>query len=156
MERIVKVTGRRGNDPHFAFYYPLGCSYLWLQMPALALLWLAVSSSPVAADATLRGVAAEGRLTIATRARTASAIHSLMWNGREFIDDYDHGRQLQSASNHGVVRFDFCPEGYNPTQAGSVNDGAGPTSTSIVLSEQVIGNQLISSGKMAFWQARAN
>lgn len=27
----------------------------------------------------------------------AGAICSLTWNGQQFIDDYDHGRQLQSA-----------------------------------------------------------
>ncbi len=104
-------------------------------------------------DVTLSGIAAGKPITISTSARTASAVNSLVWNGVDFIDDHDHGRQLQSASNHGLSGVAFCPEGYNPTQAGSVNDGAGPTSSSTLISEQVTNNQLRTAGKMAFWQA---
>ncbi len=111
------------------------------------------SGLPALADVTLTGTAAGHPIAISTGARTASAVRSVVWNGVEFIDDHDHGRQLQSASNHGVVGNAFCPEGYNPTQAGSVNDGAGPTSTSTLISEEVVDNQLSTSGKMAFWQA---
>ncbi len=108
---------------------------------------------PVLADVSLTGSAAGHSITVSTSARTASAVNSLVWNGVDFIDDHDHGRQLQSASNHGVVGQAFCPEGYNPTQAGSVNDGAGPFSTSTLISEHVVNNQLTTSGMMAFWQA---
>lgn len=70
----------------------------------------------------------------------------------QFIDDHDHGRQLQSASNHDVEGHAFCPEGHNPTEGGSVNDGAGGSSTSQVLSEEVVGNQLSTSARLAYWQ----
>ncbi len=120
----------------------------------LLLTLLLLNHGPAAlADVTLSGIAAGHPIAISTSARTASAVSSVVWNGVEFIDDHDHGRQLQSASNHGVVGQAFCAEGYNPTQAGSVNDGAGPTSTSTLTAEQVVGNQLTTSGKMAFWQA---
>ncbi len=63
-----------------------------------------------------RGTAAD-RIVIRTTHRLAGAVDSLTWNGREFIDSVDHGRQLQSASN-----FDcggtILAETFNPTEAG--------------------------------------
>jgi hypothetical protein len=72
-------------------------------------------------------------IRISASTRTAGAIDSLTWNGREFLNSYDHGRQLQTA-----VIIDNYGECYNPTQAGSSNDGLASTSTSVlegVLSE---------------------
>ncbi|MEZ5949737.1 MAG: hypothetical protein R3C12_11080 [Planctomycetaceae bacterium] len=70
--------------------------------------------------------------------------------GRNFIDSTDHGRQLQSASN-----FDagspMIPETFNPTEAGSVFDGAGPTSSSRLLHALATGNRLQTTTQMAFW-----
>lgn len=61
----------------------------------------------------------------------AGAICSLRWNNKEFVNNHDHGRQIQSAAN---FRFplssprsnigdgsDF-PETYNPTEAGNNRD----------------------------------
>ena len=83
---------------------------------------------PTTGDAVIRGPAGPSEIVITTRSRVAGAIDSLTWGGREFIDSFDHGRQLQSASN-----FDgggrFVPETFNPTEAGSRADGRGPTST---------------------------
>ena len=77
----------------------------------------------------IRRSAGESEIVITTRPRVAGAIHSLTWNGKEFIDSFDHGRQLQSAAN-----FDcggrFTPETFNPTEAGSRRNGAGATSSS--------------------------
>jgi hypothetical protein len=143
--------------PWPAKHHPLGAHLLpGAHLPGAMLLaaWLVLGSGPTAlAAVTLSGVAAGHPIALSTSARTASAVSSVVWNGVEFIDDHDHGRQLQSASNHGVVGQPFCAEGYNPTQAGSVNDGAGPTSTSTLTAELVAGNQLTTAGKMAFWQA---
>jgi len=52
-----------------------------------------------AGDATIRGVAGSSEITIRTTSRLAGAIDSLTWNGKEFIDSFDHGRQLQSAAS---------------------------------------------------------
>jgi len=75
---------------------------------------------------------------------------SLTWNGKEFINSTDHGRQLQSASN-----FDsgsaFTGETFNPTEAGSRPDGAGEQSTSRLLHYIARGNQLQTTNQMAFW-----
>ena len=68
-------------------------------------------------------------LVIRTTARLAGAIDSVRWDGVEFIDSHDHGRQLQSAINADVDGV-FHAECYNPTEAGSVVDALGPKTTS--------------------------
>jgi hypothetical protein len=101
-------------------------------------------------DAVIRAPFGNSEIVITTTARLAGAIHSVTWNGREFIDSADHGRQLQSASS-----FDNTPkagpETFNPTEAGGRLDGAGPRSTSRVLAVSTAGNVLRTRTRMAFW-----
>ena len=96
--------------------------------------------------------AGSSEIVVTTTARLAGAIHSLTWNGREFIDSADHGRQLQSALNCDTGQ-PIAAETYNPTEAGSRNDGAGPTSTSRLLHQVIDGRQLQTTTQMAFWLA---
>lgn len=107
-------------------------------------------AAPALGDATIRAKAGTSEIVIQTTARTAGAIHSLTWGGREFVDSFDHGRQIQSASN-----FDsgekFIPEVFNPTEAGSMADGRGDTSTSKLLELSAKGNTLVTLNRMAFW-----
>jgi hypothetical protein len=104
----------------------------------------------VSGEATIRRPAGASEIVIRTTDRLAGAIHSLTWNDREFIDSFDHGRQLQSASN-----FDagtpITAETFNPTEAGSRNDGAGPSSTSRLLHLVAKTNELLTTNQMAFW-----
>ena len=99
-----------------------------------------------------RAPAGVSEIVLTTTARLAGAIHSLTWNGREFINSTDHGRQLQSASS-----FDNSAtanaETFNPTEAGSRRDGAGPHSTSKLLELRSTGNELFTRTQMAFWLA---
>ncbi len=92
----------------------------------------------------------------------AGAICSLRWRNKEFINDLDRGRQLQSAAN-----YSLNAEGYNPTEAGSVIDGqysSGniplqgivPSPNPLMSSSNLRGrwstsNELATSIKMAFW-----
>ncbi|MFX7820800.1 hypothetical protein ABTK26_21005, partial [Acinetobacter baumannii] len=76
-------------------------------------------------------------------------IHSLTWNGKEFIDSADHGRQLQSAINLDCGKA-IRAETFNPTEAGSRRDGAGPTSSSRLLKLSAKGNTLETLSRMAF------
>ncbi len=103
-------------------------------------------------NSVIRAQTGQSEIVITTTSRLAGAIHSLTWNGKEFIDSVDHGRQVQSASN-----FDagtpFTPETFNPTEAGSVKDGAGPTSSSRLLHLIAKGNVLQTTSQMAFWLA---
>lgn len=83
---------------------------------------------------------------IVARAANAfgGAISSLTWNGKEFINSSDHGRELQSASS-----FDGLGESYNPTEAGANLDRY--LSTSLVRSLSTRGNVLEGETQMAFW-----
>lgn len=103
-------------------------------------------------DSVIRARAGDSEIVITTAARLAGAIHSLTWNGREFVNSADHGRQIQSASN-----FDagspFTPETFNPTEAGSVVDGAGSKSSSRLLHLIAKGRELQTTNQMAFWLA---
>src|SRR6185312_14270838 len=81
-------------------------------------------------------------------ARVAGAIDSLTWRGTAFINSYDHGRELQSASS-----FNNWGECFNPTEAGSRDDGTGWTSTSRLLSLRVERQRLTTRTRMAFWLA---
>ncbi len=118
----------------------------------IALAVCARAAPPPSGDSTIRGVAGKSEIVITATTRCAGAIHSLTWGGKEFIDSHDHGRQLQSASN-----FDFgtpiLNETFNPTEAGSARDGAGPKSSSILLSQKAEGNALETRTQMAFWLA---
>ncbi|MBA4065179.1 MAG: hypothetical protein C0501_15980 [Isosphaera sp.] len=117
--------------------------------PLLAAL-LALAPPPVSGDATVRGRAGPSDIVVTTTTRVAGAIHSLTWHGREFVDSADHGRQVQSASNFDGGRA-FVPEVFNPTEAGSLADGAGPRSTSRLLELAAKDNQLVTLTRMAFW-----
>jgi hypothetical protein len=122
----------------------------------LSLGWLASLATLSAAlpegNATIRARAGASEIVIRTTARLAGAIHSLTWNGREFIDSTDHGRQLQSASNLDAGT-PLSNETYNPTEAGSQLDGAGGKSSSRLLHLRVEPNALQTVIQMAFWLA---
>lgn len=98
-------------------------------------------------DATIQAHNVMGAtLSISTSHRVAGAIDSVIWNGYEFINRADHGRELQSASS-----FDGLGECFNPTEAGSERDDTGPTSTSVLLSIDTSNNELKTTSLMAFW-----
>ncbi|MES2791141.1 MAG: hypothetical protein V4719_16120 [Planctomycetota bacterium] len=112
----------------------------------------AAEPAPPSGNAVIRAPAHGSEIVITTTARLAGAIHSVTWNGTEFIDSFDHGRQLQSASNLDL-QSPFSAETFNPTEAGSMDDGAGPTSTSRLLHLVTTPNSLQSTTQMAFWLA---
>lgn len=101
-------------------------------------------------NGSIRGRFNDSDIVITTTSRLAGAIHSLTWNGKEFINSTDHGRQLQSASNLDLNSA-FSGETFNPTEAGSRHDGAGNKSTSRLLHYIAKDNQLQTTSQMAFW-----
>lgn len=122
----------------------------------LGVLLLAQTARICAADpegnATIRAPAGKSEIVITTTHRLAGAIHSLTWNGKEFINSVDHGRQLQSASNlDGGTPI--TAETFNPTEAGSRDDGAGDKSSSRLLHWRIEPNALQTTTQMAFWLA---
>jgi hypothetical protein len=100
---------------------------------------------------TIRRAAGPSEIVLTTTPRLAGAIHSLTWNGREFIDSADHGRQLQSASAFDNGTAWSNSEEFNPTEAGSVRDGDQQTSTSRLLHKVVGPDFLQTTIQMAFW-----
>lgn len=91
-------------------------------------------------------------LIIETTNRLAGAVHSIRWQGQEFIDSADHGRQLQSASSFdAMLDEEFWAERYNPTEAGSRRDGATNHSSSRLLGIDASSAELKTSTQMAFW-----
>ena len=111
-----------------------------------------LSAAMADGDAQIRAQAGDSEIVITTTRRLAGAIDSLVWHGREFINSTDHGRQLQSACS-----FDNTPtanaETFNPTEAGSRDDGAGTNTTSRLLELVARGNHLHTRTQMAFWLA---
>lgn len=118
-------------------------------MTALVLAGL-LAQAAVSGDATIRAQAGKSELVIKTTSRLAGAIDSVRWDGKEFIDSTDHGRQLQSASNLDAGS-PLTDETYNPTEAGSRADHVGPKSTSVLLELKAGDHGLETRSKMAFW-----
>ena len=106
----------------------------------------------VSGDAEISGTIGGKPLVIRTTSRLAGAIDSVKWDGVEFIDSHDHGRQLQSALNADVDGV-FHVECYNPTEAGSVVDALGPKSTSRLEFLSTKDGILTTRTRMAFWLA---
>jgi hypothetical protein len=125
-------------------------SYSLALVGGLIFLLAAEASPPPDGNAVIRAKAGPSEIVITTTNRVAGAIHSLTWNGKEFLDSTDHGRQLQSASNLDCGQT-IHDETYNPTEAGSRADGAGPTSSSKLLRIHAEGAELTTMVRMAFW-----
>lgn len=113
---------------------------------------LPLFAKPPDGNAQIRATIRDSTAVITTTRRLAGAIDSFEWNGQEFINSTDHGRQLQSACSFDNRR-DAGAETFNPTEAGSRRDGAGPDSTSRLLKIAARGNRLRTRTQMAFWLA---
>ena len=95
-------------------------------------------------------VATNGAIIVqADTVRFAGAISSLRFNGFEYVNTVDHGRELQSA-----VSFDNLGECWNPTEAGSRADGSGPLSSSVFVGGTITSKSKFSTrALMANWLA---
>jgi hypothetical protein len=111
---------------------------------------ISVAAEPPKGDSVIRARAGRSEIVITTTNRLAGAIHSLTWNGKEFIDSTDHGRQLQSAANFDCGK-DLIAETYNPTEAGSRADGVSDKSSSRLQRIRPRGAELETTVQMAFW-----
>jgi len=80
----------------------------------------------------------------------AGAINSLVFRGVEYVDNFDHGRQIQTA-----LQVDNLGECFNPTEAGSNADGAKQSTSSVLLSVSTAGNVLRTVTRPAFWLSPA-
>jgi hypothetical protein len=113
---------------------------------------IALAGAPVASgDAVIRAPAGGSEIVIKATSRMAGAIESLQWGGKEFIDDSDHGRELQTCWNGNAGVEPIADETFNPTEAGSLDDDRGAASSSRLLEIQARGNQLETFSQPAFW-----
>jgi len=87
-----------------------------------------------------------GTISVSTSTQFAGAVSSIKWGNKEFINNWDHGRQLQLNSQF-FNRY-IC---YNPYEAGSFDDAKSPTSTSKLLSITASGNRLEATTQMAWY-----
>ena len=120
---------------------------LFFVMLPIALAGAAVTSR----DAVIRAPAGGSEIVIKATSRMAGAIESLQWGGKEFINDSDHGRELQTCWNGNAGEEPEAVETFNPTEAGSLDDRLGATSSSRLLEIQARGNQLETLSQPAFW-----
>jgi alpha-tubulin suppressor-like RCC1 family protein len=119
------------------------------EIGALLLFGITAGRAQVNGNATINGSAFGLPLTVSTSNQFAGAISSIKWGGKEYINNWDHGRQLQVNSQF----FNrYCC--YNPYEAGSFEDAQGPTSTSQLLFLSAVGNRLETRTQMA-WNFRA-
>lgn len=87
------------------------------------------------------------KIFVSGSTRTAGAIDSLYWHGKEFINSYDHGRQLQIAVAD--ARYGEC---LNPTEAGGRTDGVGTNTSALNQSGELLGlNSLYTVTRPAYW-----
>jgi hypothetical protein len=102
-------------------------------------------------DAVIQAPAGGSEIVLKTTSRTAGAIASLQWGDKEFLDNADHGRELQTAWNGNAGVEPIADETFNPTEAGSLDDDRGATSSSRLLEIHARGNQLETFSQPAFW-----
>jgi hypothetical protein len=100
--------------------------------------------------------------TVSCSAKFAGAIDSIMFDGFEFINSYDHGRQAQFAWQYGSTptgtaiqpTFDATyAERFNPTEAGNEADAVGyATSAWLRGNTPIDSNVLQTITEMAYWK----
>ena len=112
----------------------------------LGLLFYAVAAThaQVNGDSTISAPVLGDLLTIKTSNAFAGAITSLRWRNKEFVNTWDHGRQIQTAFS-AYNRF----ECYNAYEAGSLYDDK--SSSSLLLSLQANGNTLDANTQMCWY-----
>jgi hypothetical protein len=142
----AETPKRAITDETVLSYVVIGCSIVFVMLP------IALAGAPVVSgDAVIRAQAGASEIVIKTTSRTAGAIASLQWSGKEFLDNADHGRELQTCWNGNAGVEPIADETFNPTEAGSLDDSLGATSSSRLLKIQARGNQLATFSQPAFW-----
>jgi alpha-tubulin suppressor-like RCC1 family protein len=115
---------------------------------AIAALFAAapIGQAQVSGDSTISAPVFGLPLTIKTSSQYGSGIFSVTWGGKEFVNNYDHGRQI--STNMSAFNRNEC---YNPYETGTKEDGQGPTSSSKVLSLSASGNSMQSNTQMSWY-----
>lgn len=85
-----------------------------------------------------------GIISITTSSKYGGAISSVIFDNKEFVNNYDHGRQIQIAWS-----INNLGEALNPTEAGNQHDHS--TSSSILRSMSVSGSTIRTISAPAYW-----
>lgn len=86
-------------------------------------------------------------IAIRTTPRVAGAIDSIKFKGKETVNSFDHGQQVQYA-----FQLNGYGECLNPTEAGSAADNQGESSTSKFIEGcQIASNKFYTKSQMAYW-----
>lgn len=115
-------------------------------LTALSFCGAATTRAQVNGDATISGPALGHTLSVGTSSQFGGGISSIRWANKEFINNWDHGRQM--APNFQFFNRFQC---FNPYETGSWFDGKDPGTTSVLLSLTASGNRLESSTQMAWY-----
>lgn len=113
---------------------------------AIAAISLSPTRAQVSGDGTITAPVLGLPLTLKTSSQFGGGISSIQWNGKEFVNNFDHGRQFSTNAS-----FFNRYECYNAYETGSKDDGQGPTSSAHVLSLTTSGNLLDSSTQMCWY-----
>ena len=97
-------------------------------------------------DATISAPALGSQLSVSTSSRFGGGISSIFWNGKEFVNDWDHGRQV--SANASFFNRNEC---YNPYETGTKEDGQKLTTSSKLLALTASGNLLDSTTQMSWY-----
>jgi hypothetical protein len=97
----------------------------------------------------ITGIVDGDPLVLKVSTRFAGAVESLTWRGKEFINTWDHGREISYA--WGLDGYSEC---LNPTEPGTANDYQSLTSSSRLLRACRMGaNKLTTTTQLAYWLA---
>lgn len=109
--------------------------------------WASIVSEARANDVSITSNYNGGQIVVSASAdRFAGAIDSITFRGVQYIDTYDHGRELATA-----LQVDGLGECFNPTEPGSFDDARGPTSSSVLQSISNTDNILRTQTNMVNW-----
>ncbi|RKH91472.1 hypothetical protein D7Y21_02560 [Corallococcus sp. AB045] len=105
-------------------------------------------TGPYGTTGPLIGDTSFGNATVqmGTSASHGGAVTSLFYGGTEYINNYDHGRQMQVAFS-----LDGYGEALMPTEAGSNRNGTNPTSTTQVVGYGAQPGRMTSTVHPAYW-----
>jgi alpha-tubulin suppressor-like RCC1 family protein len=117
----------------------------------LSLFAATAARAQVNGDATISAPALGHTLSVGTSSQFGGGISSIKWANKEFINNWDHGRQM--APNFQYFNRFQC---FNPYETGSWYDGKDPGTTSVLLSLTASGNTLESSTQMAWYLRERN
>src|SRR5438270_1525483 len=107
---------------------------------------VAIVQGQVNGNATISAQVLGSQLTIGTSSQYGGGISSITWRGKEFVNNWDHGRQV--STNAAFFNRNEC---YNPYETGTKEDGQKLTSSSRLLSLTPSGSTLDSRTQMSWY-----